>query len=381
MCRKISLLLISIGFFFYIRLIFVDLEKIPFSYLTKYLFNSIHFHIGIYTCFNYFLYIHLDNFSTFDSLIKMVLGLLSVDNWKSHWFIDACHTKNTEKVRQLLPVMDYEEINATDDDGNTGLHIACMQDNYDLVFLLLHSDLGKTLCSRTISNKQNMYAYEYVASEKVRSLFIPSEFANNAIVEINQYSGSVQIRRICQTTSDEQELPIPNGWLNGHTNPQNTVNAQAFLAFSRLSWFARKKFRFRKERQVCEVVRTIIRRCTDDDQRYDELMRFFNLFIQTRRAEHLLTLFTMSADFCHILRKENRAFTTLLYLYLKTCAHRGFGPGTTYRGMTTSDPVQYRKMINDYRWTMQNDEYLLETCVFQSTSKDISIAHFFYLCF
>jgi hypothetical protein len=78
---------------------------------------------------------------------------------------------------------------------------------------------------------------------------------------------------------------------------------------------------------------------------------------------------------------DNNAFTTLLYLYIKKLAHCSFGPGETFRSLVFVDSNQYQAVIKDYLWAKQNDEYILETRVFQSTSKDRVITDMYIECF
>ncbi len=113
-------------------------------------------------------------------------------NRKSHSFIDACHIGDVEQVRHLLPTLNYREINRTDNGRNTGLHLACKQDNYDLVQLLLQSDSGKVFCALTIQNKQGLTAYECTQSDRVRSLFARSSSTKNSFVDMNYYNNIYQ---------------------------------------------------------------------------------------------------------------------------------------------------------------------------------------------
>ncbi len=79
-------------------------------------------------------------------------------------------------------------------------------------------------------------------------------------------------------------------------------------------------------------------------------MVYFNLFEQTKNADHLLTLYTKEMDLCKVLQQENSAFTTLMYLYLNTLVSRVFDLGEVFRGMLSTDPIKYQATLDEYLW-------------------------------
>jgi hypothetical protein len=196
----------------------------------------------------------------------------------------------------------------------------------------------------------------------------------NRLVDSNQGANACQMREVPHTRSDQHEITVPDDWNHGYTSQENAIDAQLVLAISRAPRLLRKLFSLRTEPEACEVIRNIIRRFTGDKKTYNNLMTPFNRFIQTKKADHLLTLYTKHMTLCGIFQMENNAYTTLLYLYLRTIVNRAFGPGETFRGMVISDSTIYQATINEYLWAKQNNEYVLETRAFQSTSKDRAIA-------
>jgi ankyrin repeat protein len=67
--------------------------------------------------------------------------------------------------------MTHKTIDRVDSEGNTGLHLACIQDNYELVHLILTSEKGKAFCSRVALNNQGLKAYECARSATIRQFF------------------------------------------------------------------------------------------------------------------------------------------------------------------------------------------------------------------
>jgi hypothetical protein len=304
-------------------------------------------------------------------------GVSSAYNSKSQFYIEACRSGNIEQVRDLLPSMTYTEINQTDADGNTGLHITCIQNNYDLAVLLLHSDIGNAFCSRTILNKQDLNAYECVRSERVRLLFARPASTDNRFIDTNHARSLFQLHPKYHTENDQPEMTIPNDWDHGCTCQENANDGRFMLAVPHAPWLIRKFFKLRTESEACEIVRNLIERSFENNITCQGLIKQLDLFIQEKNVDHLLTLYTKEMEFCKVLHVETNAFMTLLYLYLDKLAGRAFGPGDTFRGMAIVDPHQYRTTINSYRWAEQNDKYVLETRVLQSTSEKRSTAEFF----
>ena len=71
------------------------------------------------------------------------------------------------------------------------------------------------------------------------------------------------------------------------------------------------------------------------------------------------------------LQLEMNAYMTIIFLNLKDLVHRAY-QGKTYRGaqMTQLD-------IDPYQWAQNNQDYVLATRVFQSTSQIIEVAQVF----
>jgi len=78
------------------------------------------------------------------------------------------------------------------------------------------------------------------------------------------------------------------------------------LNLSQTFWFHRTFFKLYKEYEAYVIIRNFIEQSTND------LMRPFNLFIQTE-----------------IFEKENNDFITLFYLQLQTLTNRVFEKGNT----------------------------------------------------
>jgi hypothetical protein len=77
------------------------------------------------------------------------------------------------------------------------------------------------------------------------------------------------------------------------------------LNLSQTFWFHRTFFKLYKEYEAYVIIRNFT------EQSINDLMRPFNLFIQTKNIEHLFTLYTMTHNLDEIFEKENNDFITL----------------------------------------------------------------------
>jgi hypothetical protein len=86
----------------------------------------------------------------------------------SNDFFQYCCNGNVNGVRELLPILTYDDVNYIDPtSGQTSLHVACSNTHYEIVRLLLEHNV----CNRIIRNGNNKTAYEVAASPEIRSLF------------------------------------------------------------------------------------------------------------------------------------------------------------------------------------------------------------------
>lgn len=178
----------------------------------------------------------------------------------------------------------------------------------------------------------------------------------------------------CSAVFSEPKTAVIDKFNECYEDKKYTADAQFILAISQTLSPIRKLFKLRIESELCDIMRDIIRRATDDDKTYQKIMKSFNYFVHRKNGENLLRVYTTDSNLSTILRKENNAYTTLLYLYSKTLKTREFGKSETFRGMGFTDYTGYHQTIDMYRWALQNDNYVLQTRLFQSTSKNIDVA-------
>ena len=281
-------------------------------------------------------------------------------------FYFACCNGDTEKVREILPNLSYAEVNYIHPvTGFTPLHVACEYGYHDVVQILLQNNV----CDRTIQNRDGNTAYNEATSMDIRSLFHRPCSQGEKNRYIDDFTNSSPFHLI---TDSEPSSHSPDYWVTGYFSSAETIDSQLMLALSQVSSPIMKFFlKVRTERECREIFQGLIAtNISISHTEYQLVQRLYQQFTSKRSIEPLLKIYALDTPLVKALQVNADAFAVLTYLHLQEVSQRAFC-GITYRGMNIS-PSDFEA----YKWA-HTRAAILQTRIFQSTSKDAIVAYRF----
>jgi hypothetical protein len=283
----------------------------------------------------------------------------------SNDFFQYCCNGNVDGVRELLPILTYDDVNYIDPTtGQTSLHTACSNNHYEIVRLLLENNV----CNRIIRNGNNKTAYEVAASSEIRFLFNRPQHQNeiNRYVDTNHHHSTFGL--IINNASSSTR---PDNWVTGYFSSADARDAQLMMALSQASPIMKLLLYSRTERESKQLVQRLIDiHIPITQNKYQRVHHLYKEFLRRKTIRSLLTLYSLQTPLFGALQSNADAYTVILYLHLRElsdCAFRG----NTYRGMIMSPDD-----IDAYRWAHEHAA-IVETRTLQSTSKDRAVADMF----
>ncbi|CAF0779059.1 unnamed protein product [Didymodactylos carnosus] len=234
----------------------------------------------------------------------------------------ACQDGNIDLVRQLLEVINLEQINCRESNGSTALHAACYYGHYDIVKLLL--DNG---ACRTILNAHKCAPFDEAKDDKIRQLFLRPD--NERFVGGNQ-TGQKEWMKV--DPDIHRQAINKRLWLKSAWNETKMLN--------RIEWmidnYLRVKLRNPKDFQLIE--------------------KYFRQALEYRDPRYFITAYTADTRYYHQLNEdfasegfEPHEWTTSMpqWIVSSLYSHPAFDKysykGFSYRGQKMSDVdlVQY----------------------------------------
>ncbi|UJR07498.1 hypothetical protein I4U23_011787 [Adineta vaga] len=285
-------------------------------------------------------------------------------------FFNICSSGDIKNARRLLLTMTYKKFNRQRRNGNTPLHMACLNDHKDIIILLLNEE---DVCARTLRNKDGKTAYDCVKSPEIRQLFRRSR--ESTVDRFSEKNPTSSLQPILSPNDDEIKISheqIPDDWVRGYTNAKQNFDGQFMLALQNAPLLLRALMKTRTINEAEDTFEIFLEKCIEHQPNKRYLIREeYKRYRQTKNVEHLLTIYTFETIVYKALQQEMNAYTTLLFLNLKKLVKRSY-QGRTYRGaqMTQID-------IDAYTWAQKSKDFLLETRLFQSTSKTKNVAEVF----
>jgi len=278
-------------------------------------------------------------------------------------FYCACRNGDTATVQNMLPNLTYEQINQIEPNGSTALHAASYYGWRDIVRLLLERG-----CSRTILNFHRKTAYEEAASDQIRALFHRPTL--NRFVDENGTRSFKLLKR--NGTDITDQIGVPDGWVKGYTSANEADDAKFINdmgpSLNPLKQIAKHQV---KSDFIGNVAQLVLESVPRTHEQYDAMNDLFKKFVDNKNINHLLKMYTVETPFYTNLQTHVNSYAVLIYFYLRKLRNRAF-QGRTFRGaiMTKND-------IQAYQWALRSNNRVLETRVFQSTSRNKSIAQKF----
>jgi hypothetical protein len=277
-------------------------------------------------------------------------------------FYLSCCNGDLNSVRELLPILSYDEVNYIDPTtGCTSLHVACWNNCYEIARLLLENNV----CDRIIRNRNNKTAYDVAASDEIRSLFIRPRQQINENRFVHVYENQSPFRLISDSVSESAR---PDNWVTGYFSIAEARDAQLMLALSQASPIIRFLLYTRTERESKILVRRLIDiYIPKTHEQYERAHKYYDEFLRKKSLLPLLTIYSLPTKFFEALGSNADAYTVILYLNLRKLSDRAYH-GITYRGMVIPSTE-----IDAYRWAHRHAS-VVETRALQSTSKNRAVA-------
>jgi hypothetical protein len=285
-----------------------------------------------------------------------------IENNLGHEFYQSCCIGDLNSVRELLPILSYDEVNYIDSmTGCTSLHVACSNNYHQIARLLLENNV----CDRFIRNQNNKTAYDMAYSNEIRTLFIRPrhQIDENRFVDISENQSPFRL-----ISNSLSESIRPNNWVTGYFSIAEARDAQLMFALSQASPIIRFLLHNRTERESKILVQRLLDiSIPKTHEQYQRAHKYYEEFLHKKSLPRLLRMYSLPTEFFKALRSNADAFTVILYLNLRKLSDHAYH-GSTYRGMVIPSIE-----LDAYRWAHQHAS-IVETRAPQSTSKNRAVA-------
>lgn len=267
----------------------------------------------------------------------------------SRWY-EVCREGDATKLIKLLPFLTYDQLNRTEVNGSTSLHVACHRNHKIIVLVLLVCG-----CNRNKKNKLGLTPLEETKSDEIRSYFSWN---------------SAMLLSLTDTIYKplEDDIFAPNNkFIMGHVSLDHVYDAKEMIKMYR-TVSVKMYTLLNMQSMSYPTLRRIVERCIPSTHKqYSKAIEY----IDKENALGLIKLYTMETKFYGYLQGDNADFTGAIFLELAKFQNRAY-KGRTYRGVTMA-----HFDVNAYKWAMKQTGRLIETQTFISTSELEQVAiHF-----
>ncbi|CAF1173345.1 unnamed protein product [Didymodactylos carnosus] len=259
---------------------------------------------------------------------------------------NACRDGDIELVRVLIETSPPEtEINRTEPNESTALHVASYYGHGDIVQLLL-DDYG---VSRDRKNEYGLTTYEDAATDQIRDLFHQSTERTKRF-----YSD--------ENTTNPLEVNINESqWLQFHPTDyqikiellHEVFGSDRKIYLSLFDWI-RSIFgndpRRKKTEKWSTDLQSLVKECFLGKSQKANLCKLLEGYVVNGEIEYLLRLYTLELSFCEYLAqdqdKTNCLYAPVLFS-LSSVAHRAY-KGLSFRGLTMTQKnfAEYERALN-----------------------------------
>jgi hypothetical protein len=294
----------------------------------------------------------------------------------------ACRKGDLDTVKQIVATTNFIDINRLEPNGSTALHAATYFGHRDVVHFLLH-EKG---VARHRRNRHGYTAYQESPNNNIRQLydrpldnqrfFSSTESKQLFSVPIQPDDQEIRAQNHEEPNSDQNIDEIPNNWVVG-ANSTGDMRLDIFLQYVLAMGMTSKAKRLFSKLIIRLIIRSDIQvlfakllqeyldvKITINDPQYQLASSFISKYRETKCVEHLIKLYTLECPFYKTLGYGNE--TAILYLpliwKLHTLKNRSF-TGRSYRGLQMN-----RKDLQAYQWGLQNNQRIITTQSFCSTS-------------
>lgn len=288
-------------------------------------------------------------------------------------FYWACRHGDLERVKQILPTIEFNKLNCLEPNGSTALHTACYCGHTEIVRLLL----CVRGCKRDQRNRYGLTAYEESYSDEIRQLFHrPQGSGSRFCDEENDISDMFDVKTdtsVGDILGDEEAEEAPNDeWIECTADDErfkickevvgsvtaicNSTTVKGFMALCQ-SRLIKNLGNCRDEQGtyqdpwlhilVEQLKKMITEKVTNQHSAFDRCNLLIDECMASGRGEHLLRLYTLETPLCRELRKDESSLSCPLMMLIGQFQERYF-QGTSYRGLTMSED-DYRT----YRWALK----------------------------
>jgi hypothetical protein len=284
----------------------------------------------------------------------------------------TCEEGDVNLVRTIIKTSPLTtDINCLESNGSTALHVACYKGYADIVDLLLHEYYVR----RHQTDKSGLTAYE-ISNNEIHQLFRRSNDENNPFCTGADFQNPFEVinkgsPNWLQFYSNSS--PIVDARLNNYTNGGFEVPWNGYIhSIKRLLGLDPDKKKI--EQWSGHLQRFVDERLSIDPGLYSNANRCLQDYIETRKIEHLLRLYTLHTNICKYLAQDKNIsdyFYAAIYFNLPSVRPRGYKE-RCYRGLTMTE-----NDFKDYRRVFENKGSYLGMNTFSSTSIDQTVAEMF----
>ncbi|CAF3593112.1 unnamed protein product [Rotaria socialis] len=312
-------------------------------------------------------------------------------------FYFACRNGDIDKVKQMLPIIPYHQLNQLEPNGSTALHAATYFGHLDIVRLLLH-EYGS---QRHLRNRHGFTAYEEAETDEMRQLYHrPSgenRFNDDSMVIKEAFEIISLATNKTETDGsdddDNAKKPDERYFISYEKNEmqmcldglsgvkalfQSPVGRSIMkngmkLKLCKGAGYSDEEYKYvtSKKYRHDALKKVLDEHVPINHPDYQQCCELLKEYIQQGTIESLFTLYTMDTPFY---RQSSMLSNTLgfpFFFHLADLKQRYY-QGYSYRGTRLT-----RDKLNEYRWALKNKDSILSPLTFASTSMVRDVAEDF----
>lgn len=296
----------------------------------------------------------------------------------------ACRSGDVDAVKQVLATTKYTDLNRLEPNGSTALHAASFFGHADIVRLLLQ----KRGVMRHRKNRHGSTAYEEAANDEIRQLFHrlgSNRFCEDSTNENERIFRLNDVENNNEDDENDEDNEAPDGWVGGAHGDDDVIGTIWIMKVMKTMFpspILRSIYFYLENRQkgdsenlisfatFADELQALIKSSIPSD--HPEFEKAYDLFFKyskTKKAEHLLRLYTLETPFYRSLTPDNSGWMLCLCLFDAGCLRNRAFSGRSYRGLSMTEAD-----LKAYQWALKRKGSILYTNTYCSTSVDETVA-------